>query len=84
MADYDITNDYSTLKWEFTANFPIDKLQFVFGNVGGTISCDDFKLTKAGSDENLIEMETLQKSRLMVGTRLAVPSRWLLQPQLSR
>lgn len=55
MADYDITNDYSTLKWEFTANFPIDKLQFVFGNVGGTISCDDFKLTKAGSDDNLIE-----------------------------
>ena len=55
MADYDITNDYSTLTWEFTAYFPIDKLQFVFGNVGGTISCDDFKLTKAGSDENLIE-----------------------------
>lgn len=55
MADYDITKDYSTLKWEFTANFPIDKLQFVFGNVGGTISCDDFKLTKVGSDENLIE-----------------------------
>lgn len=55
MADYNITNDYSTLTWEFTANFPIDKLQFVFGNVGGTISCDDFKLTKAGSDENLIE-----------------------------
>lgn len=55
MADYDITKDYSTLTWEFTANFPIDKLQFVFGNVGGTISCDDFKLTKAGSDENLIE-----------------------------
>lgn len=55
LADYDITKDYSTLKWEFTANFPIDKLQFVFGNVGGTISCDDFKLTKAGSDENLIE-----------------------------
>ena len=55
MEDYDITNDYSTLKWEFTAKFPIDKLQFVFGNVGGTISCDDFKLTKAGSDENLIE-----------------------------
>lgn len=55
MEDYDITNDYSTLKWEFTANFPIDKLQFVFGNVGGTISCDDFKLTKAGSDANLIE-----------------------------
>lgn len=54
MDDYNITNDYSTLKWEFTANFPIDKLQFVFGNVGGTISCDDFKLTKAGSDENLI------------------------------
>ena len=55
LADYDITKDYSTLTWEFTANFPIDKLQFVFGNVGGTISCDDFKLTKAGSDENLIE-----------------------------
>ena len=61
MADYDITKDYSTLKWEFTANFPIDKLQFVFGNVGGTISCDDFKLTKAGSDENLIENGDLAK-----------------------
>ena len=55
MATYDLSGDYSTLTWEFTANFPIDKLQFVFGNVGGTISCDDFKLTKAGSDENLIE-----------------------------
>lgn len=55
MATYDLSGDYSTLTWEFTANFPIDKLQFVFGKVGGTISCDDFKLTKAGSDENLIE-----------------------------
>ena len=55
MATYDISGDYSTLTWEFTANFPIDKLQFVFGKVGGTISCDDFTLTKAGSDENLIE-----------------------------
>lgn len=55
MATYDISEDYSTLTWEFTANFPIDKLQFVFGKVGGTISCDDFKLTEAGSDENLIE-----------------------------
>ena len=55
MATHDISEDYSTLTWEFTANFPIDKLQFVFGKVGGTISCDDFKLTKAGSDENLIE-----------------------------
>lgn len=55
LADYDLSGDYSTLTWEFTANFPIDKLQFAFGFVGGTISCDDFKLTKAGSDENLIE-----------------------------
>ena len=55
LADYDLSGDYSTLTWEVTANFPIDKLQFAFGNVGGTISCDDFKLTKAGSDENLIE-----------------------------
>ena len=55
MATYDISEDYSTLTWEFKANFPIDKLQFVFGKVGGTISCDDFKLTEAGSDENLIE-----------------------------
>ena len=55
LPDYDLSGDYSTLTWEFTANFPIDKLQFAFGFVGGTISCDDFKLTKAGSDENLIE-----------------------------
>ena len=55
LADYELSGDYSTLTWEFTAEFPIDRLQFVFGNVGGTISCDDFKLTKAGSDENLIE-----------------------------
>ena len=55
LAAKDISEDYSPLTWEFTAQFPIDKLQFVFGEVGGTISCDDFKLTEAGSDENLIE-----------------------------
>ena len=55
LAEYNLSGDYSTLTWEFKAEFPIDKLQFTFGFVGGTISCDDFKLTKAGSDENLIE-----------------------------
>ena len=55
LAEYNLSGDYSTLIWEFKAEFPIDKLQFTFGFVGGTISCDDFKLTKAGSDENLIE-----------------------------
>ena len=54
MASYDMASEYTTLSWEFTASFPIDKLQFVFGKVGGTICCDDFSLTKEGSDENLI------------------------------
>lgn len=54
MASYDMVSDYTTLSWEFTASFPIDKLQFVFGKSGGTICCDDFSLIKEGSDENLI------------------------------
>lgn len=54
MATYDVSTEYTTLTWEFNAQFPIDKLQFVFGKVGGTLTCDDFKLVKAGSDDNLI------------------------------
>ncbi len=55
MATYDIKEEYTTLTWTFNANFPIDKLQFVFGKVGGIISCDDFTLVKEGTTDNLIK-----------------------------
>ena len=33
---------------------------------GGTISCDDFKLTEAGSDENLIENGDFAKESILI------------------
>lgn len=50
-----VTTGWTTLTWNFTANFPIDCLQFCFGKFGGTLDFDDIVLTKEGSNDNIIE-----------------------------
>ena len=45
---------WKTLTWNFTANFPLDTFQFVFGKYGGTLDIDDLVLVKEGTSENLI------------------------------
>ncbi|MDL2247675.1 endo-1,4-beta-xylanase [Bacteroides sp. OttesenSCG-928-J23] len=49
-----IGTEWITYEWKFTAQFSHDKLQFVFGKHGGTISFDNFVLVKDGTDTNLI------------------------------
>ena len=49
-----VTTDWTTVSWSFTANFPLDRLQFCFGKLAGTIDFDDLVLTKEGSTDNLV------------------------------
>ena len=55
LAAYPIeAGGWKTLTWNFTANFPLDTFQFVFGKYGGTLDIDDLVLVKEGTSENLI------------------------------
>ena len=40
-----ITTNWATYTWNFTANFPIDRLDFEFGKFEGSIYFDDVKLS---------------------------------------
>lgn len=55
LEDKDVDTDWSTCEWKFKANFPHDKLQFIFGKHGGTIGFDNFVLVKDGTEKNLID-----------------------------
>lgn len=44
-----VTTDWKEVSWSFTANYPIDRLQFVFGKMGGKIGFDDLTVTESGS-----------------------------------
>lgn len=50
-----IGTDWATYEWKFTTNFPLDKLQIVFGKFGGTICFDNLVLVKDGTEDNLIQ-----------------------------
>ena len=55
LAAYPVeAGDWKTMTWNFTANFPLDTFQFVFGKYGGTLDIDDLVLVKEGTSENLI------------------------------
>ena len=49
-----IGTDWATYEWKFTSNFPLDKLQIVFGKFGGTVCFDNLVLVKDGTEDNLI------------------------------
>lgn len=51
---YDFSTSWKTFTWEFTAQFPINKFQFVFGLYGGSIFFDDVKFVEVGNENNLI------------------------------
>ena len=40
-----ITTDWATYTWKFTADFPIDRLDFDFGKLNGSLYIDDIKLS---------------------------------------
>ena len=54
-ASYPITSSFSDLEWTFEAPFPIDKLQFVFGKIGGKVYIDDLSCKEKGSDAEMVK-----------------------------
>lgn len=53
-ASYDFTTSWKTFTWNFSARFPLNELDFVFGTYGGSIFFDDVTLKEVGSDKELI------------------------------
>lgn len=51
-----VTTDWKTYTWEFTAAFTHDKLQFCFGKMksGESVYMDDITLVKEGTEDNLV------------------------------
>ncbi len=54
LAAYDFDTSWKTFTWHFSAQFPLDEFDFVFGCYGGDIFFDDLVLTAEGSDTNII------------------------------
>lgn len=55
LATYDVTTEWQTYTWSFTASFPLDEFDWVFGLFGGDLYFDDVVLVADGSDTNLID-----------------------------
>lgn len=65
LAAYSVkAGDWQTLTWNFTANFPLDAFQFVFGQYSGNLDIDDLVLVKDGTSENLIDNSDFSKQHI--------------------
>lgn len=53
-ASYDFTTSWKIFTWNFSARFPLNELDFVFGQYGGSIFFDDVTFKEVGSDKELI------------------------------
>lgn len=54
LASYNVTTQWDTYKWEFTANFDLDRLDLEFGTLNGNIFFDDLKLVDNTVGVNMI------------------------------
>ncbi|MBQ3656195.1 MAG: endo-1,4-beta-xylanase [Bacteroidales bacterium] len=61
---YDVQKEWTDLEWKFKASFPHDKMQFVFGQVGGKIYFDDLKVVAAGSAEDMVTNGNFDKESI--------------------
>ena len=65
LAAYPVeAGDWKTLTWKFTAQFPLDVFQFVFGGYTGNLDIDDLVLVKDGTTENLIGNGDFSKNHI--------------------
>ena len=65
LAAYPVeAGDWKTLTWKFTAQFPLDAFQFVFGGYTGNLDIDDLVLVKNGTTENLIDNGDFSKNHI--------------------
>lgn len=49
-----LTPSYQQLTWEFTAQYPHDKLQFAFGLIGGKVCFDDVSCMEKGTAAEMV------------------------------
>ena len=54
LASYAVFSEWTEYTWKFEASFPHDKLQFVFGKLGGSMYFDDLSVVEAGSDNEMV------------------------------
>lgn len=54
LASQGVTTVSKELTWEFQASFDHDKLQFVFGLIGGKVSIDDVSCVEKSTGEELV------------------------------
>ena len=65
LAAYPVeAGEWKTLTWKFTAQFPLDVFQFVFGGYTGNLDIDDLVLVKDGTTENLIGNGDFSKNHI--------------------
>ena len=65
LAAYPVeAGEWKTLTWKFTAQFPLDTFQFVFGGYTGNLDIDDLVLVKDGITENLIDNGDFSKNHI--------------------
>ena len=55
LGKQNLTDEWATVKWEFTTKYTLDQLDWVFGKATGDLCIDNIVLTKNGTDVNLIE-----------------------------
>jgi hypothetical protein len=54
LDSYNLTPSFQEFTWEFTAAFPIDKLQFVIGKISGKISFDNVSCMEKDTNTEMI------------------------------
>lgn len=54
LASYRLTSDFQEFTWEFSASFPNDRLQFVFGKIGGNVYFDDVSCMEKGTTNEMV------------------------------
>lgn len=55
LAAYDISTNWATYTWNFTAQFPLDRLDLDFGGLNGSIFFDDLKLVDDEVGVNMVQ-----------------------------
>lgn len=54
LSSQKLTSSYQVITWEFKAQFPHDKLQFAFGQIGGKVYFDEVSCKEKGSDNEMV------------------------------
>ena len=54
LASYVLTSEFKEFTWEFSASFPNDRLQFVFGKIGGKVYFDDVSCMEKGATTEMV------------------------------